>query len=65
LREGERGEGQAASGPVRRRWPEAHSSAWHGGAGQANDGSGDRGGRRAGERSGPRWPGGPRWASTN
>jgi hypothetical protein len=49
MRKGKRGGGQAASGPVLRRWPEVHGGTWRGGTGQANNGSGDRGGRRARE----------------
>jgi hypothetical protein len=51
LREGKIGGGHAASGPMRRRWSEAHDGARRGGASQANDSSGDRGGRRVGERA--------------
>jgi hypothetical protein len=63
LREGKRGGGQVASGPMRRSWPEAH-----GGTGQANGGSVDRGGRRTGERA--KWavqasrPAGSEWATS-
>jgi hypothetical protein len=54
-REWKGGEGRVASGPVRRRWSEAHGSARHGGAGQRRRQLGrDRGRRKA--------PGGPAWA---
>jgi hypothetical protein len=68
LREGERGGGQAASGPVRRRRLEVHNGTRRGSTGQANGGSRDRGGRRAGERA--QWaakadrPAGPEWATS-
>ncbi len=55
-REWKGGGGLVASGPVRRRWPEAHGGAWHSGAGQRRRRLGhDRGRRKA--LSGPAWAG--------
>jgi hypothetical protein len=55
-REWKGGGGQATSGPVRRRWPEVHDSAWHGGAGQRRRRlRRDRGRRKAS--CGPAWAG--------
>jgi hypothetical protein len=54
-REWKGGGGRAASGPMRRRWPEAHGGERHSGAGQRKRRLGrDRGRRKA--------PGGPAWA---